>query len=76
MRTLTVTIDEREFVKLGFTSEQLSFSELKQKIHLTYAQEALAKCHRFAKETGLAKMTPEAIDAEIQAVRTHAKNRH
>jgi hypothetical protein len=74
MRTLTVSINEAEYLKLGLKDDKISFSELKEKISIEYARAALGKCHKIAGETGLANMTMDEIDAEIQAVRKNAKN--
>jgi hypothetical protein len=74
MRTLTVSIDESDYLRLGFINNEISFSELKEKISTEYARMALVKCHQIAKDTGLSKMTMEEIDAEIQAVRDDAKS--
>jgi hypothetical protein len=41
--------------------KEVSFSES--------TREALERCHKIAKETGLSEMTKEEINAEIQAVR-------
>ena len=71
MKTLTVSIDEGDFVKFGFQHTLMSFGELQEQLRTAYAQEALLKCHRIAQETGLSDMTLD----EIQAVRHHAQNR-
>lgn len=76
MRTLTVSIDESDYARLGFKNNKISFSELREKISIEYARAALEKCHQIAKDTGLSEMTMEEIDAEIQAVRNNAKNCH
>jgi hypothetical protein len=74
MRTLTVSINEAEYLKLGLKDNKISFSELKEKIGIEHARTALAKCHKIARETGLANMTMDEINGEIQAVRKNAKN--
>ena len=74
MRTLTVSIDETEYLKLGIKDNKISFSELKDKIGIDYARTALTKCHKIAQETGLANITMDENNAEIQAVRKNAKN--
>ncbi|MCP5051623.1 MAG: hypothetical protein GY940_30935 [bacterium] len=74
MRTLTVSIEESEFSRLGFKDENISFSELEEKLSIEYAKRALAKCRQIAKKTGLSEMTMEEINAEIQAVRNNASN--
>jgi hypothetical protein len=76
MRMLRVFIDDFDFLKLGFSSDEISFSELKRKLSIGYAKESLLKCHQFAEESGLSDMTLEEINAEIQAVRNHAKTCH
>ncbi len=75
MKTLTVTINDFEYEKLGFTTDSLSFDELKEKISIEYAREALIKCNQIAKQTGLSRLTLDEINAEINAVR-NAKNSH
>jgi hypothetical protein len=74
MRTLTVSINEAEYLKLGLKDDKISFSELKEKISIEYARAALAKCHKISRETGLVNMTMDEINAEIQAVRKNAKD--
>ena len=74
MRTLTISINEAEYLKLGIKENKISFSELKEKISIEYARTALAKCHEISQETGLASITMDEINAEIQAVRNNAKN--
>jgi len=75
MMNLSVSINEDDFARLGFKDVKISFSELKEKLGIEYAREALLKCQRIAGETGLSEMTIDEIDAEIQAVRNEAKNR-
>jgi len=76
MRTLTVSINESEYKKLGLANDRLSFSELKEKLSIEYAKEAVLKCHQTAQETGLSHLTLAEIDAEINAVRDNAANCH
>jgi len=76
MTTLTVSIDDLDFSKLGFSKKKVSFAELKEKISLLYAKEALLKCHRIAKKAGLSKMTLKEINTEIKAARKDAKSRN
>lgn len=76
MRTLTVSIDDADFTRLGLRKERVSFSELKEKLSIEYAREALAKCQEIAGDVGLANMTLDEIDAEIRAARDERKNRH
>lgn len=74
MRMLRVLIDDFDFLQMGFSRDEISFSELKEKITIGYAKESLLKCHQIAEESGLSEMTLREINAEIQAVRSHAVN--
>jgi hypothetical protein len=69
MKNLTVTINDFDYEKLGFTSDSVPFNELKEKISIEYAREALIKCNQIAKQTGLSQLTLDEINAEINAVR-------
>ena len=73
MKHLNVEINDFEFTKLGFESENISFTDLKEKISIEYAKDALVKCNQIAKDSGLSQLTMEDINAEIKAVR-NAKN--
>ena len=74
MVTLSVSIEESDFLKLGLKENKISFSDLREKISIEYARTALAKCQEIAEETGLSDMTMDEINAEIRAVRDNAKN--
>ncbi len=73
MKNLTVTINDFEYEKLGLTTDSVPFDELKEKISIEYAREALIKCNQIAKQTGLSQLSLDEINAEINAVR-NAKN--
>jgi hypothetical protein len=75
MKLLNVPIDEFEYAKLGLTSDTISFSDLKEKLSIDYAKDALIQCNDIAERTGLSQLTLEDINAEINAVR-NAKDRH
>ncbi len=74
MRTLTIEINDIDYSKLGLNAGPLSFNDLKEKISIEYAKEALLKCNQIAKETGLASLTLEEINSEIKELRNE-KNR-
>lgn len=76
MKTLMISITENEFKQFGFQSDSIDFKEFVEKIRNELAKKALYNCHKIAKETGLSQMTLEEINAEINAVRKNAKNRH
>lgn len=73
MRKLQVNIDDKEFVRYGFSSS-ISFEDLKNTILTDFAKEALLKCNTIAKENGLSEMTLKDVSFEIEASR-NAKNR-
>lgn len=75
MKLLNVNIDDLEYAKLGLTSDTISFRDLKEKMSIDYAKEALLQCNNLAAENGLSQLSLEDINAEINAVRD-AKNRH
>lgn len=69
MKNLIVPIDESDYKKFDFQDSTIPFNELKEKISVEYAREALLKCNEIAKETGLSALTLDEINAEINAVR-------
>lgn len=73
MKTLSISISEKDFNKYGFSDENLSFEELIEKINVELARQALLRAQEIAEQTGLSQMTLDEINAEIQAVRD-AKN--
>jgi hypothetical protein len=75
MKNLKVNINESDFEKYGFKSDDISFDDLKEKINLAYAKEALIKCNTIARQSGFSGMTPDEINAEIEASR-NAENRN
>jgi hypothetical protein len=74
MKTLTIEINDLDYSKLGLNEGALTFNDLKEKISIEYAKEALLKCNQIARETGLAALTLEEINAEIKELRNE-KNR-
>lgn len=75
MKLLNVPIDEFEYAKLGLTSDTISFRDLKEKLNIDYAKEALIQCNDIAERTGLSQLSLEDINAEINAIR-NAKSSH
>ncbi|OJW56555.1 MAG: hypothetical protein BGO55_16285 [Sphingobacteriales bacterium 50-39] len=75
MKLLNVPIDEFEYAKLGLTSDTISFRDLKEKLNIDYAKEALIQCNDIAERTGLSQLSLDDINAEINAVR-NAKSSH
>jgi len=75
MKNLNVSINDFDYAKLGFSTDPISFDELREKLTLEYAKDALIRCNQIAENTGLSKLSLDDINAEINAVR-NAKNRH
>lgn len=75
MKTLTVPINENDYKKFGINNNKIPFTELKEKISLEVAKQALLKCQAIAQKTGLSKMSLKEINDEIREVRKNAKNR-
>jgi hypothetical protein len=75
MKTLTVNLSEKEFLKYGFRSENLDFDELVRKIKIDLAKEAMKNTVSIAEKEGLSAITLEEINQEIKAVRS-AKDNH
>ena len=59
MKNLIVPIDESDYKEFEFQDSPIPFNELKEKISVVYAREALLKCNEIAKETGLSELTPD-----------------
>lgn len=75
MKTLTINIAEKDFLRFGFKSEDVSFEEFVKKIKVELAKQALKDAQKVAAETELSKMSLQDISAEIEAVRG-AENSH
>lgn len=75
MKTLNIQISENEFLDYELNSENMSFSELKEKIKKKTIREALYSSQKIAEELGISDMTLEDINEEINYVRNrNAKN--
>lgn len=73
MKTLNISLSEKDFKKYGIESEEISFDSLIEKVKNVIAEDALKKCHALARKAGLEAMDIDQINTEIEAVR-HAKN--
>lgn len=74
MRTLTVSISEKEYDKFGLKNNTLQFSELIQLIRKELLRENLDAGVSLAERYGLSNMTMDEISEEVNAVRRDAKN--
>lgn len=74
MRTLNISISEKEFEKLGLKDENLTFAELFNLVSKELIRQNLEKSVELAERYGLSDMTMDEITAEVKAVRTHAKS--
>ncbi len=75
MKTLTINLSEKEFLKYGFRSENPDFDEFVRKIKIDLAKEALRNTVSIAEKEGLSAITLEEINQEVKAVRG-AKDNH
>ena len=76
MRTLNVSISDKEFNKFGLQQEELTFDSLVILIRRQLMRENLDRCVELAEKHNLSKMTMEEISAEVKAVRQNAKSRN
>ncbi|HEX8357435.1 MAG TPA: hypothetical protein VF610_08495 [Segetibacter sp.] len=76
MRTLNVSISDKEFNKFGLQQEELTFDSLVILIRRQLMRENLDRCVELAEKHNLSKMTMDEISAEVKAVRQNAKSRN
>jgi predicted CopG family antitoxin len=75
MKTLTISISDKEYAKFGLKDEKLTFSELLDLVGKELTRQNLNQCVELAEKYGLSTMTMEEITKEVRAVR-NAKNRN
>lgn len=69
MRTINISISEKDYNNYGFRSTDLSFEELEKMILRKTMKEALHSCQQFAEKEGFSEMSLDEINKEIEAVR-------
>lgn len=74
MGILQVSVTTQDLKRFGLDKSQISFEELLDKISTELARQALYACQDIAERVGLSRMTLEEINAEVKAVRRHAKH--
>jgi hypothetical protein len=74
MRTLSVSISDNEFNKLGLQNDQLTYADLLDIVSNEVARQNHMKAIELAAKYGLDKMTMDDITKEVRAVRNNAKN--
>jgi hypothetical protein len=74
MKTLNITISEKEFDRFGFPSEDISFEEFIELVRKEIVKEALEQTRSLAEEAGISEMNMADIDTEIRAVRDAEAN--
>ncbi len=75
MRTLNVSISDKEYRLLGIKNDQLKFSDVVNLVNKQQFRKHLKKSVELAEECGLSTMTMDEITKEVNAVR-NAKTRH
>ena len=73
MKTLNVSISEKEYKKFGIKNDHLAFSELIELVSQKLMRESLGKSVELAAKYGLSDMTMDDINKEVKAVRKNAK---
>jgi predicted CopG family antitoxin len=76
MRTLNISISDKEYSKFGIKNDNLSFSEIIELVSKELTRQNLVKCLELADKYGLSKMTMDEITKEVKSVRSNAKNRN
>ena len=76
MRTLNVSISDKEYKLLGIKNDQLKFSEVVDIVTRQQFKKHLRKSVELAEECGLSTMTMDEITDEVKAARRDAKARH
>lgn len=74
MKTLSLIINENDYLKYNFEKDKITFSELKEKLNKYIAKEALQECLKIVQTTKLGDMTLDDINDEINAVRDNTKD--
>lgn len=75
MKTLSISIPDNEYSKLGLKGENLSYSDFVDLVSKELTRQNLKKSVELAEKYGLSAMTMEEITEEVKAVR-NAKNRN
>jgi predicted CopG family antitoxin len=76
MRTLSISISDVEFYQYGLNNDNLTFSDIIEKVSRELMRQNLNKTVELAEKYGLSSMSMEEISEEVKAVRRDAKNRH
>lgn len=69
MKTLTVTISDKEYGTFGLKKDNLKYSDLKNLIINELFRKQLVKSVKSAEKCGLSSMTMNEINEEVKAVR-------
>ena len=75
MKTLNISISERDYKRYGLKKDTLSFSDILDLINKRQFKEHLEKSVELAEAYGLSAMTIDEISEEVNAAR-NAKNHH
>lgn len=75
MRTLNISISDREYNKYGLKNENMSFSELLEIVNKELQKLNLRKSVELAEKYNLSKLSMDEITDEVKAIRS-AKNRN
>ena len=69
MKTLNITISDKEYEKFGFNKNQLAFNELIELVQREFSRQLLSQSIELSEKYGLSSMTMDEITKEVQTAR-------
>mgnify|MGYP000689429808 CR=1 FL=1 len=72
MKTVQLLVNDKDYLKYGFSNNRMTLSKFREKIEIELFQKSIKKSLKIAKETGLSEMSLKDINTEIEKVRKSA----
>jgi len=72
MKTVQLLVNDKDYLKYGFSNNRMTLSKFREKIEIELFQKSIEKSLKIAKETGLSEMSLKDINTEIEKVRKSA----
>ncbi len=76
MRSVILNMPDKDFERLGISSDSISIHELMDILHRDATIHAMMRSYALSRKQGLPELTMEEIDEEVKAVRADAKRDH
>ncbi len=73
MKTINISISEKDYNQFGIKNDNLNFSDFLDLVSKELTRQNLNKCLVLAEKYGISNMTMEEISNEVKAVRRNAK---